>query len=104
LRGRFELLLAEINDLELEHVVDTLKYSDEIQLGHDVQTPIDGGTDAFLCEEDRDAVRPQQCTAGSAADQSPAALDDCAAPIALMVGDAPVDWARAQRQSQQPSR
>jgi hypothetical protein len=96
LHGRFELLLAEVGDLQREHHGDTGERAGELELQRDEEVVADEKSDLLRGQSVPDAkgqpsttsqldvISPQEHPASSTADQSPTVLDDGAAPAASM--------------------
>jgi hypothetical protein len=91
-RGRFELLLTEISDLQLEHGIDAPKCVGEIQRDHDAQSPV-GEEATHLTQGNPDATTPraipsllepaehQEVATGSITGQPSTPLDECGTPV-----------------------
>jgi len=94
--GRFELLLAEVSDLEREHKVDIGECTGEHEPDGADEARVDEKPDTLLCQKIPDAAAqptttldspsPRDCAAASAAEHQPVALLNCADPFASTAG------------------
>jgi hypothetical protein len=95
-RGRFEFLLTEISDLQLEHGIDAPKCFGEVQRDHDAQARV-GAEPTHLTQGNPDAAtpppipsslepaEPQDVASGSITGQPSTPLDERGAPVPLVV-------------------